>query len=91
MPARNKTQAIEQTELPQQTGPVIVDERPVPTALRTVVTNANTQLQTMQRQLMQEVTDSAREIMQLMGLAQEEGWLFDVEGLRFVRVQQTQE
>jgi hypothetical protein len=40
---------------------------------------------------MNEITESSQELMDMLSLKQEEGWLLDIEGLRFVRVEQPAE
>jgi len=86
-----KTEEVQETQLPQQPQQVqvqIVDERPLPKALVTLIQNSNRELQQTQQRLMGEITESSQELMNILSLKQEEGWLLDIEGLRFVRVEQ---
>ena len=79
------------TDQPQQQQQfTVVDERPVPKALSVLITNSNKTLQETQQRLMGDINDSANDLMGLMSISQEEGWLLDVEGLRFVRVETAQ-
>ena len=75
---------------PQQQQFSIIDERPVPKALSVLITNSNKTLQDTQQRLMTDINDSANDLMGLMSISQEEGWLLDVEGQRFVKVEPAQ-
>ena len=75
---------------PQQQQFTVVDERPVPKALSVLINNSNTTLQETQQRLMGDINDSANDLMGLMSISQEEGWLLDIEGQRFVRVEAAQ-
>lgn len=92
MPKKTEeVQEVQETQLPQQPQQVqveIVDERPLPKALVTLIQNSNRELQLTQQRLMNEITESSQELMDMLSLKQEEGWLLDIEGLRFVRVEQ---
>ena len=68
----------------------VVEERPVPKALSVLINNSNTTLQETQQRLMGDINDSANDLMGLMSISQEEGWLLDIEGQRFVRVEPAQ-
>ena len=68
----------------------VIDERPVPKALSVLITNSNKTLQETQQRLMGDINDSANDLMGLMSISQEEGWLLDIEGQRFVRVEPAQ-
>ena len=68
----------------------VVDERPVPKALSVLINNSNTTLQDTQRRLMTDINDSANELMGMLEIPKEDGWLLDVEGQRFVRVETAQ-
>lgn len=74
----------------QQQQFTVVDERPVPKALSVLIVNSNTTLQDTQRRLMTDINDSANELMAMLELPQEAGWLLDVERQRFVRVETDQ-
>ena len=78
------------TGTPQQQQLTVVEERPVPKALSVLITNSNRTLQETQQKLMGDINDSANDLMGLMSISQEEGWLLDVEGQRFVRVEPAQ-
>jgi len=78
------------TDQPQQQQFTVVDERPLPKALSVLIANSNTTLQDTQRRLMTDINDSASELMGMLEIPQEEGWLLDVEGQRFVRVEPAQ-
>ena len=82
-----KIEEVQETQLPQQQVQ-LVDERPLPKALVTLIQNSNRELQLTQQRLMNEITESSQELMDMLSLKQEEGWLLDIEGLRFVRVEQ---
>jgi len=92
MPKKTKeVQEVQETQLPQQPQQVqveLVDERPLPKALVTLIQDSNRELQATQQRLMNEITESSQELMDMLSLKQEEGWLLDIEGLRFVRVEQ---
>jgi len=91
MPKKTEeVQKVQETQLPQQQVQ-LVDERPVPKALVTLIQNSNRELQLTQQRLMNEITESSQELMDMLSLKQEEGWLLDIEGLRFVRVEQPAE
>lgn len=68
----------------------LVDEQPVPKALSVLINNSNKTLQETQQRLMGDINDSANDLMGLMSISQEEGWLLDVEGQRFVKVEAAQ-
>ena len=68
----------------------VIDERPVPKALSVLINNSNTTLQDTQRRLMTDINDSANELMGMLEIPQEDGWLLDVEGQRFVKVEAAQ-
>ena len=79
------------TDQPQQQQEfTVVDERPVPKALSVLINNSNTTLQDTQRRLMTDINDSANELLGMLEIPQEDGWLLDVEGQRFVRVETAQ-
>jgi len=91
---KEEVQEVQETQLPQQPQQVqveLVDERPLPKALVTLIQNSNRELQLTQQRLMNEITESSQELMDMLSLKQEEGWLLDIEGLRFVRVEQPTE
>ena len=75
---------------PQQQQFSVVEERPVPSALSVLINNSNTTLQETQQRLMTDINDSANELMGMLELPTEEGWLLDIEGQRFVRVEPAQ-
>jgi hypothetical protein len=87
---KEEVQEVQETQLPQQQVQ-LVDERPLPKALVTLIQNSNRELQLTQQRLMNEITESSQELMDMLSLKQEEGWLLDIEGLRFVRVEQPAE
>ena len=78
------------TDQPQQQQFTVIDERPVPKALSVLINNSNTTLQDTQRRLMTDINDSANELMGMLEIPKEDGWLLDVEGQRFVRVETAQ-
>ena len=78
------------TDQPQQQQFTVLDERPLPKALSVLIVNSNTTLQDTQRRLMADINDSANELMAMLELPQEAGWLLDVERQRFVRVETDQ-
>jgi len=78
------------TDQPQQQQFTVVDERPLPKALSVLINNSNTTLQDTQRRLMTDINDSANELMGMLEIPKEDGWLLDVEGQRFVRVEPAQ-
>tara|TARA_S200002703_G_scaffold157696_3_gene166279 strand:- start:1038 stop:1313 length:276 start_codon:yes stop_codon:yes gene_type:complete len=85
-----EVQEMQETQLPQSQVQ-LVDERPLPRALVTLIQNSNRELQLTQQRLMNEITESSQELMDMLSLKQEEGWLLDIEGLRFVKVEQPAE
>jgi hypothetical protein len=87
---KEEVQEVQETQPPQQQVQ-LVDERPLPKALVTLIQNSNRELQLTQQRLMNEITESSQELMDMLSLKQEEGWLLDIEGLRFVRVEQPAE
>ena len=74
----------------QQQQFTVIDEQPVPKALSVLINNSNKTLQETQQRLMGDINDSANDLMGLMSISQEEGWLLDVEGQRFVKVEAAQ-
>jgi len=68
----------------------VIDEQPIPKALSVLIVNSNKTLQDTQQRLMTDINDSANDLMGLMSISQEEGWLLDIEGQRFVRVEPAQ-
>ena len=75
---------------PQQQQFTVVDERPIPKALSVLIVNSNKTLQETQQRLMGDINESANDLMGLLQISQEEGWLLDIEGQRFVRVEPAQ-
>ena len=75
---------------PQQQQFTVVDEQPIPKALSVLIVNSNKTLQETQQRLMGDINESANDLMGLLQISQEEGWLLDVEGQRFVRVEPAQ-
>jgi len=86
-----EVQEVQESEQPQQVQVQIVDERPLPKALVTLIQNSNRELQQTQQRLMTQVTESSQELMNMLSLNQEDGWLLDIEGLRFVKVERPAE
>jgi hypothetical protein len=88
-----KTEEVQETQLEappltqQQPQFTVVDERQLPKALVTLIQNSNRELQQTQQRLMQEITEASQELMEMLSLSQQDGWLLDTEGLRFVRVE----
>ena len=76
---------------PEQQQFNVAEERPVPKALSVLINNSNTTLQQTQQRLMSDINDSAQELMSMMELSADEGWLLDIEGQRFVRVEPVQQ
>ena len=68
----------------------VIDEQPIPKALSVLIVNSNKTLQETQQKLMGDINDSANDLMGLLQISQEEGWLLDVEGQRFVKVEAAQ-
>ena len=68
----------------------VIDEQPIPKALSVLIVNSNKTLQETQQRLMADINDSANDLMGLLQISQEEGWLLDVEGQRFVKVEAAQ-
>ena len=75
---------------PQQQQFTVVDEQPIPKALSVLINNSNKTLQETQQRLMSDINDSANDLMGILQISAEEGWLLDVEGQRFVRVEAAQ-
>ena len=75
---------------PQQQQFTVIDEQPIPKALSVLIVNSNKTLQETQQRLMGDINESANDLMGLLQISQEEGWLLDVEGQRFVRVEPAQ-
>ena len=78
------------TDQPQQQQFTVIDERPLPKALSVLINNSNKTLQETQQRLMGDINESANDLMGLLQISQEEGWLLDVEGQRFVKVEAAQ-
>ena len=89
LPADPQVQAA--TDQPQQQQFTLVDEQPIPKVLSVLINNSNKTLQDTQQRLMGDINDSANDLMGLMSISQEEGWLLDIEGQRFVKVEPVQE
>ena len=68
----------------------VIDEQPIPKALSVLIVNSNKTLQETQQRLMVDINESANDLMGLLQISQEEGWLLDVEGQRFVKVEAAQ-
>ena len=79
-----------QAAAPDQQQFSVIDEQPIPKALSVLINNSNKTLQETQQRLMGDINDSANDLMGLMSISQEEGWLLDVEGQRFVKVEAAQ-
>ena len=71
------------TEEPQFT---VIDNRDMPMVLKSLISISNDPLQSTQTRLMNEITESANELMAMVGLNPEEGWVVDVAGLKFLQV-----
>ena len=74
----------------QQQQFTVIDEQPIPKALSVLIVNSNKTLQETQQRLMGDINESANDLMGLLQISQEEGWLLDVEGQRFVKVEAAQ-
>ena len=68
----------------------VIDEQPIPKALSVLIVNSNKTLQETQQRLMGDFIDSANDLMGLLQISQEEGWLLDIEGQRCVKVEAAQ-
>ena len=88
LPTDPQVQAADPQQQQQQF--TVIDEQPIPKALSVLIVNSNKTLQETQQRLMGDINDSANDLMGLMSISQEEGWLLDVEGQRFVKVEPAQ-
>ena len=79
-----------QAAAPDQQQFSVIDEQPIPKALSVLINNSNKTLQETQQRLMGDINESANDLMGLLQISQEEGWLLDVEGQRFVKVEAAQ-
>lgn len=83
----SEEQVVEtQLEQPQQPQMGVVDDRPLPKILNRQIDQANETLVATQERLQQEISDSAEELMEMIGLDQSDGWFIDLENRRFVKV-----
>ena len=57
---KEEVQEVQETQLPQQQVQ-LVDERPLPKALVTLIQNSNRELQLTQQRLMNEITESSQQ------------------------------
>ncbi|MEK9767584.1 MAG: hypothetical protein VW683_01575 [Betaproteobacteria bacterium] len=64
----------------------IVDQKPLPQALMKVIDNGNQRVLTLQQEVMQEIQDSAYELMLLMGLDPNDGWRLDLQTRQFLQI-----
>lgn len=62
----------------------VVSSKPLPEILIRELDRSNEELLTLQRKLQDSFTKSTREIMNIMNLREEDGWVLDVENRRFV-------
>lgn len=78
-----------ETENTEPTQPqfTIVAENPIPKALATLINNSNRELEQTQARLVREINESASELMELLSLSQQDGWVLDIGGQRFVKVE----
>ena len=67
----------------------IVDQKDVPLALKFLIETSNRTLQETQAKLLEDITQSASELMDIMGLKREDGWVLDLQMLKFVRLSET--
>ncbi len=58
---------------------------PVPTAIRQLIVNSNTLLQSYQQELSTKVQLANREMMQILGLNPENGWRLDIDTMTYVK------
>lgn len=75
---------VVQTQL--DTTPNVVEEMPLPKALVKQIEEANIKIRDLQQKLQDEITESTRELMTLMGIDNKDGWYLDLEKMRFVKV-----
>ena len=90
LPSDPTVAAADPQQQQQQQQFSVIDEQPIPKALSVLIVNSNKTLQDTQQRLMTDINDSANDLMGLMSISQEEGWLLDIEGQRFVRVEPAQ-
>lgn len=88
----NEQEEVIETNLePSRPQMGIVDEKPIPKLLNKQIDDANETLFNLQQKLQDEITESAMELMTLMGITPDQGWFLDVENRRFVKVGQIEE
>lgn len=66
----------------------VIEERKAPLALTGLVDSANERLFKLQQEMNQMITKSAEEILKIMGLSPDDGWVFDMDNGRFVKIEQ---
>lgn len=67
--------------------PVVVEELPIPNILARQIEDASVRINELQERLRSELNDSTREVMNMMGLDNADGWFLDMAGNRFVKLQ----
>lgn len=75
---------LQKNQVPTQ--PVVVDERPLPKILVKQIEDGQARLAQVQQQIQRDITEATQEVMEMLGLANEEGWFLDMDRLRFVKV-----
>lgn len=60
-------------------------EIPAPTAIRELILTSNTLLQNYQQELTMRVENANREMMNLLGLKQEDGWALDIKKMVYTK------
>lgn len=61
-------------------------EAPVPLAIRQLVDLHNTRLREYQQKSLKEIQDANFELMLMMGLSPQEGWRFDMETMKYIKI-----
>ena len=65
----------------------IIEQKPLPISLHLLIENSNKTLQDTQQRLLDDVTRAATELMVLMQLNPHDGWMLDLQGMRFIKIQ----
>lgn len=81
------TEVVE-SEVQNRSNVVIVDQRPLPKILARKIDEGNQRLNQVQQQIQQDIEEATLELMELMGISREDGWFLDLDGMRFVQLNQ---
>lgn len=81
-----QVQTTPELTTPREQQVTIIDQRDMPLALKNLIDSSNETLRAVQAQLLEKITMSSDELMMMLGLTRDEGWLVDLDNQLFVQI-----